>query len=227
MIEVDIVGEGQTEQTFVTRVLAPSLAHRRIFVHPRLIPTSKKARGGALSRDRVVSYLRNTLLERTTVYVTTFFDLYRLRSDFPGVSDALSVADPLLRATRIEAGLESEVIAVAGCRPGRFFAHIQPYEFESLLFSDVSKFGEARPEWMSFLNLLERASFGVASPEHINDGDHTHPSARLGMLKPRYEKLDGSSVAERIGLDRIRMKCAHFAGWLTRLESLQPLGGGS
>ena len=33
----------------------------------------------------------------------------------------------------------------------------------------------------------------------------------------------GPAVAARIGLDRIRAECRHFAAWLSRLESLPAL----
>lgn len=71
---------------------------------------------------------------------------------------------------------------------------------------------------------LAAARRGVASPEHINDGPSTHPSARLARV-PRYRKVrDGTAMARRIGLDRIRSECAHFSEWLTRLETLPVLG---
>ncbi len=72
MIEVVVVGEGQTEETFIRDVLAPRMAGQSVFLRPRLIGTSMHGRGGALSRDRVLRYLRNTLRERANVYVTTF-----------------------------------------------------------------------------------------------------------------------------------------------------------
>ncbi len=94
MIEVIIVCEGQTEQTFVGDVLAPFLAERHI-LQPRIIPTSGWGQGGALSGDRVMRYLRNTLRERGDTYVTTLFDLYGLKTDFPGLAAAAASADPL------------------------------------------------------------------------------------------------------------------------------------
>jgi hypothetical protein len=62
MSDVIIVCEGQTEQRFVGDVLAPFLAERSV-VSPRIIPTSPRGKGGALTRTRVLRYLRNTLRE--------------------------------------------------------------------------------------------------------------------------------------------------------------------
>ena len=91
MTEVIIVGEGQTEEVFIKEILGPALAKNDIFVHPRLIGTSRYSKGGSLKAQRVLRFLRNTLRERQDTYVTTFFDLYALPSDFPGLSVA---ADP-------------------------------------------------------------------------------------------------------------------------------------
>lgn len=224
LIEVIVVAEGLTEETFVRDVLAPPFGARDIFFHARPITTSKRGRGGALSRDRVVSFLRKTLRERADTYVTTLFDLYGLRPDFPGVA-AAPVGDPIVRCAAIEAAFANVVAADSGCRPDRFLAHIQPYEFEALLFSDVSRFGEVQPGWTRFVPMLQQARDAVQSPEHINDGPQTHPSARLEELRdPSYDKpLHGSRLAERIGIDRIRTECAHFQAWLTRIEALPSL----
>jgi Domain of unknown function (DUF4276) len=106
LIEVIVVGEGQTEETFVRDVLAPVFGAYDVFLHARLISTSKQGKGGALSRERVVSFLRKTLRERADTYVTTLFDLYGLRPDFPGVADAAG-GNPLVRcATHPSARLE-------------------------------------------------------------------------------------------------------------------------
>jgi hypothetical protein len=155
------------------------------------------------------------------VYVTTFFDLYRLPSDFPGVSSSAGVADPLERAARVESELAAQTIGVAGCSPQRFFPHIQPFEFEALVFADVSRLPEIRSDWTAFVEVLNRVRTAVSSPEHIDDGEETHPSAHLWRLNPRYEKvLHGAAATKRIGLERIRAECAHFAGWLGRIEAL-------
>lgn len=225
MIEVLVVGEGQTEETFIRDVLAPPLAGQGVFLHPRLIRTSRDGRGGALNRDRVLRYLRNTLRERADVYVATFFDLYALASDFPGRTEAEAIADPLARASMIESRFAEVVVGGAQCRRDRFLPHIQPYEFETLLFSDVDSLIEIEPAWKASAAPLHAVRAGVDSPEYINDGARTHPSARLqALLSPRFDKvLHGPRAAAYIGLDRIRHECRHFGDWLALLEGLAPL----
>lgn len=168
--------------------------------------------------------MRNTLRERHETYVTTFFDLYRLDGDFPGRAEALEIRDPVQRAEAIEARFGAAIVNEAGCRPDRFLPHVQPYEFESLLFSGVEVLPQVYSEWKAFLEPLRRARQEVPSPEHIDDGAETHPSARLGVLRPRYEKvLHGPAITKRIGIERLRAECAHFSAWLNQIESLAPL----
>lgn len=226
MTEVLVVCEGQTEQSFVGDVLAPFLAERGyVLSEPRIIPTSRRGRGGALTRDRVIRYVRNTLRERGDTYVTTLFDLYGLVADFPGRRDAAGLADPIERAAAIESTFAEIVVRQTGCRPDRFIPHIQPYEFESLLFSDVGRFAQVDPAWHASVESLQDVRASAASPEHINDGRDTHPSARLrALLHGRYDKvLHGRAVSALIGVERIRAECRHFSDWLQRLESLPPL----
>ena len=231
MIRVVVVCEGQTEAVFTRRVLQPPLALRQIIVEPRLVATSAKGRGGDLRRGRVLRSIRNTLRQAdnqvrrqlSDVYVTTIFDLYGLGSDFPGYSNSLGIPDPIRRALAIESELHSTAIEESGTRPDRFFPHIQPYEFESLLFSDVERFADVNPRWGDHVMKLRDIRRSASSPEHINDGASTHPSARLGEL-PGYRKVQhGAGVIERIGLDTVRSECRHFARWLERVERLEPL----
>ncbi len=224
MVYLVVVGEGQTEEAFVNTILSPHLGVMKVFASPRLVTTSGRGRGGALTRDRVVRFLSRTLKERTDTFVTTFFDLYALPGDFPGRTAAATIPNPLERASRVERELETAVVAAAGCRPERFFAHIQPYEFEALLFSDTDTLVQANAGWRAAAGTLRQARTAAATPEHINDGPDTHPSKRLEGLRPGYEKvLNGPAIAGAIGLDRIRLECRHFDAWLGRVEALQPL----
>jgi len=230
VIEVIVFGEGPTEETFVRDVLSEQLADREIFLDPRLIHTSKGASGGALNWDRVKHFLRNALLQRTDTYVTTLFDLYGLPTEFPGYSEAHRLSEPVQRAAAIENAVHAAIIREVGCREDRFIPHIQPYEFESLLFSDVDTLPIVEEGWQPCLESLRTVRRGASTPEHINDGQQSHPSARLAEIleKPSYDKrLHGAALASRIGIARIRQECAHFGAWLARIEALPPLRVGS
>ena len=224
MKKVIVVCEGQTEEAFVKQILYPELWIQGVFAEPRLISTSSSAKGGALRCQRVLRYLKITLREQQDTYVTTFFDLYGLPQDFPGHKES-TATDPLDRAAEIETAFHTAVVREAECFPKRFLPHIQPYEFEALLFSDITGFAKAEPKWRSFEGKLADARQGAQSPEHINDGVDTHPSARLlNLLRPRYKKvMHGAGVSTKVGIDRMRAECRHFNRWLSRIEDLAPL----
>ena len=221
MTTVIVICEGQTELAFVRTLLQPHLAHEGIYMEPRLISTSRKAKGGALEGQRVRRYSCNVLKERKDTYVTTFFDMYGLPMSFPGHADVPSLADPLDRAMHIETAFHKEVIREVNCRHDRFLPHIQPYEFEALLFSDIEAIEKAVPSWRKSAAWLAEARHGFISPEHINDGLHTHPSARLKQLRPKFKKVaHGVAISSHIGLRRMRAECRHFDRWLNGIEAL-------
>ncbi|MDE1178873.1 DUF4276 family protein [Paraburkholderia sp.] len=223
MIELIVVGEGQTEETFVRDVLAPALAANDIFATSRLINTSKGQSGGGLNLARVTKFLCHTLREREDTYITTLIDLYGLDTSFRGVVESRRLA-PAARSTQIETLLHDDIIAAAQCRPDRFIPYVQPHEFESLLFSDIVRLCESEPEWADQSAPLIAARAAVDDPEWINDSPQTAPSKRLEHLRPRYRKVrHGPVAAARIGLDRIREQCPHFRQWYDRILTLPTL----
>ena len=71
------------------------------------------------------------------------------------------------------------------------------------------------------INELKKIVDNFSSPEEINDGENTHPSARIKSVINRYKKVvDGTIIAQKIGLENIRDKCPHFNQWLKQLEQL-------
>lgn len=225
MKRVCVVCEGQTEETFVRDVLAPSLYELGLNLIPELVGTSPGHRGGALSYERVRRHLRNTLRQRSAPIVTTLFDLYRLDSNFPGHAESLGQADLPRRLAVLNQALHQEVVASAECDPARFIPYIQPYEFEALLFSDVAALTQLEAGWQPAAAALTAARAAAESPEHINDRPETKPAARLEqeLCNPSYRKrLHGPRAAQRIGLARIEAECAFFANWLDRLRALSP-----
>ncbi|ABE28758.1 hypothetical protein DR64_1918 [Paraburkholderia xenovorans LB400] len=223
MVELIIVGEGQTEETFVRDVLAPALGANHVYASARLISTSREQRGGALSLERVRKFIGHTLRQRADTYVTTLIDLYGLDKSFRGVM-ASKGQTPATRAAHIERLLHEDVVGFAECRPERFIPHVQPHEFESLLFSDVTRLCDVEPEWHEQSDPLIAARAAVDDPEWINDSPQTAPSKRLERLQPRYRKVrHGPLAAARIGLDRIREQCPHFRQWYDRIVTLPAL----
>lgn len=220
MARLNVIGEGFTEESFVRLVLAPFLGEHGVYAVARSVETSRRhrtiRRGGmtdcARARGDIVRWLRQDHL----AHVTTMFDFYALPNDFPGLS---SIPNGSLydKVRHIETAVAADVGNT------RFIPYLQLHEFEGLLFNDIEivdselaiEIGQSRlPELTEITDASEM-------PEHINDGYNTCPSRRLVGLFPRYRKAtDGIRIAERIGVEKLRLKCVHFDEWVTRLVAV-------
>lgn len=222
MVEVIIFAEGPTEEQFIKRVVAPTLRAAKIFVKPQTLYTSQDAKGGAVSFDRLKFNARNTLRQNPNVVLSTFLDLYALDTSFPAIEIAKQKSDVYGRTECIESALHAAIVEYVGCHPDRFIPHIQPYEFEGLLFSDVAALSCTEPVWGRCLPKLKAIRAAAETPEHINDGYETKPSRRLEkLLVPQYKKTrHGPLAAERISLAVMERECIHFRGWMEKLRSL-------
>lgn len=228
MTEVIIFAEGATEEQFIKRVVAPSLRPAQVFVKPQMLKTSRDAYGGAVSFDRLKFNARNTLLQNSNAVLSTFLDLYALEANFPAYQDAKAKSDIYSRTICLERALHQAIVEHVGCRPERFFPHIQPYEFEGLLFSNVEALCNVEPTWHSYLPKLSAVRSSFQTPEHINDNFETKPSRRLeSVLRPKYQKTrHGPLGAERITLPVMEAECAHFREWMSKLRSLANTNNG-
>lgn len=222
MVEVIVIAEGQTEEKFIKQLIAPTLRHLQVYVKPLMLNTSRNAKGGAVSFDRLKFNVRNTLRQYPNAILSTFIDLYALDTDFPAFEEAKKKATVYDRVQHIEAALQEAIVAYVGCRPDRFLPYIQPYEFEGLLFSDVDVLSTVEPTWVISLKNLRKVRNSVDTPEQINDGYETKPSKRLEeLLSPKYKKTThGPRAAERITLSVIEQECSHFKSWMDALREL-------
>lgn len=223
MSRVVVVCEGETEEEFVRDVLAPGFNGLGLYLEPQMVETSPGHRGGALNYDRVKPHLRNTLRQKSAPVVTTLFDLYKLDQRFPGFEQSRAVPDLGQKLDVLRRELHADVVAAAGCQPGRFIPYIQPYEFEALLFSDVPTLTRVEPGWQKAGDALAAARAAAESPEHINDRPETKPAAHLEreLNNPSYRKRrHGPIAAQKIGLARIEAECAFFAAWLAQIRKL-------
>lgn len=222
MIEVIVFAEGPTEEKFIKQVVAPSLHPLQVFVKPQMLNTSQNAKGGAVTFDRLKFNARNTLKQNPNSVLGTFLDLYALDTDFPGIEEANKKTDIYSRVACLQNALHESIVAYVGCRPERFLPHIQPHEYEGLLFSDVNALCATEPTWAKSLDKLTKVRTSVDTPEHINDGFETKPSKRLeNLLHPKYKKTShGPRAAERISLEVIERECLHFKTWMDALRKL-------
>lgn len=213
-----VICEGQTEQTFVHRVLKPALwESSALDLGARLV--GEPGRKGGNSWSKIQRDVERSLKGDPRLIVTTCFDLFRLPPDFPGVSDG-TPSDPYNRVEQIERAFAAHVQStMSNSWDTRWFVpYVQLHEFEALLFSDVPAFARALGR-LDRENRLAAIRAEFRTPELINDGPSTSPSKRLLSLVPSYRKVaDGVLAAEAIGLAKLRHECQHFDRWLIRLE---------
>ena len=222
MLEVIVFTEGPTEEQFIKRIVAPLFRANQVFLKPQTLNTSQDAQGGSVSFDRLKLYARNTLRQNKDAILTTFFDLYGLETNFPSFVEAQQQPDVYARTEMLEAALHAAIVEYIGCRPERFIPHIQPYEFEGLLFSDVNALTLTEPGWKIFLTKLQTVRASFDTPEHINNSYETKPSKRLeNILSPKYKKTrHGPLAAEKVTLAVMEQECIHFKGWMDKLRGL-------
>ncbi len=221
-MEVIVFAEGPSDEQFIKRIVAPMLRPLQIYLKPELLSTSKNAKGGAVSFDRLKFNARNTLRQYPDAILTTFLDLYGLDTDFPEFQTAKTVVDVYVRVKVMEEAMAQAIVDHVGCRSERFIAYLQPYEFEGLFFSDVNALIRTEPDWIKQQAKLQKMRDDFATPEHINDSPETSPSKRLEKtLQPKYKKTrHGPLIAEQVTLACMERECVHFKSWLDQLRGL-------
>lgn len=215
-----ITVEGQTEQTFVRRVITPHLSAREIDASARLLVTNRRlgARGGVMRYSQVKSDLQRLLKQHhgDNVRFTSMIDLYALPEDFPGKATASSLPDAVARVEYLERAMADDL------SDPRFIPFIQLHEFESLLFCDLRELERRIDQSAGGIRSLAKDVDGL-QPEDINDGESTAPSKRIIRYLPMYKRSKarvGAVAAEAIGLAVLRQRCPHFGAWLSRLEEM-------
>lgn len=212
-----ILVEGQTEERFVKDVLAPEFYARDLFLTPTLLVT-KRVKDGPDFKGGVTNYQRfrndlRRLLRDSGALVTMLLDYYGLPSDFPGMSTRPHGA-ALQRVIHVEQAIHEELGS-----PSNFLPFLALHEFEAWLFASPDELPRTMTQAKKQAEFEEiRDTFDT--PEEIDDGPTTAPSKRITALFPAYsKKLHGPLTAQRIGLERIRTECPHFASWLQQLEA--------
>jgi len=226
MVRLFFYVEGQTEQAYVDRVLKDHLARFGVMVEGAIrVSTGKKHgvvfRGGGRHYAPMKKDLHNLLRQHkgADVRFTTMLDLYKLYRDFPGTDEADKLCHvPHARVKK----LDTEFAADIG--DPRLIPHIQLYEFETILFCEPGAFAFYYENRDSDIAELSKIAQGVATPEEIDDGEHSAPSKRIERFFPDYSdaKPDAPAViSEAIPLDVVRRQCPHFDQWLATLERLE------
>lgn len=221
MTRLLILVEGQSEEIFVKQVLAPYLANFGVYVQQptviwtKRIPHGGGFRGGVAQWNQVCKNL-NPLLGDSNAWVTTLLDFYGLPDDFPHyqtlINSPISARDKVLKL--------QQQFATEFKNPHRFIPFFALHEFEAWLFTSpeiiAEHFGN---KWIE--KAIQEAMTMAGEPELINHGESTHPKARLKALNVGYKEVaDGATIMKKIGIDKIKKACPHFADWINQLESL-------
>jgi hypothetical protein len=219
MKRLNIVVEGQAEETFVNDVLAGHLANFDVGAFARRVEFSRRReriyRGGLLEYPRLKKDVTNWLKQDQGALVTTMVDLYALPVDFPKKDAAQKIRTPLEKVAFLENAFADDI----GSR--NFIPNIQLHEFETLLFVNIEGLRSYYPAYSKAIGMLNYETKSIANPEDINNGPTTAPSKRILRHIPIYDKVTvGSLMITDLGLPAIRSRCRHFNEWLGRLEQL-------
>lgn len=232
MLDLYVIVEGHSEETFVRDLIAPYLGAHGVAARAQRITTHDETRniGGRAVRTvyrgghgGTYKHIRRDIQNRWIqhrhrgIWLTTFLDLYRLPIDMPGLMQLAGVADPFARATALEA-------AMAADHPDcRLVPYVHVHEFESLIFAEPAQLELLcdTPADLRALHGLIASVEGLA-PEEINGGEATHPARRIAdVFGKRYAKATvGPAILSLIGLPTLMARLPRFAAWVQRLAAL-------
>ncbi len=160
MVRLAIVVEGETEVEFVDRVLAVHLLRNGIYT----TPTSLR---GRISVERLAGRMAELFWN---------FDIVTSLVDYYGFEN---------KGARTVEQLEQDITQEVSRRMQRnwdvrkVISYVQRHEFEGLLFSEVNGFSNVPGSDPTALEQLESIRAQFPSPEDINDGPDTAPTANL------------------------------------------------
>lgn len=216
MTRLNIVVEGQAEETFVREILYHHLIKYQVFATPRMVFNSRASRGGVSTYQKIHLDVSLWCKQDQGAFVSSFFDLYALPGDFPSREKASRETDVYAKIAVLEAAFAGSI-----SKPN-FIPYLQLHEYEALILSEPNKLGVYYPHHAGPINALAAEIAGAPTPEHVNEGRQTAPSKRILRHIPGYKKnIGGALVAMEIGLPMIRSRCRHFDQWVTTLENLK------
>jgi Domain of unknown function (DUF4276) len=216
---VKVFVEGQTEEVFINFLSQDYFEPKGLCLTPVTVKTRKLAgekanKGGTVTYTKFKKQILDLLTDNSFEMLTTMFDLYKLRKDFPGYNQAV-FSNPTAKVRFLEEKLKEDIKDI------RFEPYVALHEFEALLFSDPSQIGKRFPNLKpKSINELHKIRKGY-NPEEINETEEGAPSRRIKKVILSYQKEnDGPVIARKIGLEQIRKACPHFNEWMQKLENL-------
>jgi hypothetical protein len=220
MVRLNIITEGQTEETYVRDILYDHLATFQVYSTPITLATSVRERtyrGGHNHKYEIIrKNVLRSLKDRNAI-ITTMIDFYGIPHDFPGMDLISGIVDPYAKIRIIEQEFMNDI------DHRNFIPYIQLHEYEALLFSDIEVIDRIlQVICPSKIQDLRAIIQRFPNPETINNDPNTAPSKRLLKLYSPYQKIThGVQIAKTIPFDTIRTNCRHFNEWIEKLEALE------
>ena len=208
--------EGGSEIEFVNGIIAPYLNKFEIYdTRAFSLTTSRGHKGGAISYDRFREQIIRLVKSQPDILFTSFIDFYRLENNFPGFNESAQIQDKNARTRYIEDSIKDNI-------PYKnFLPYIQLHELEGLLFTDINGFELLPDITLKAKEEIKMIIESYPNPELINEGETTHPSARLDKLIPNYKKpLRIIALSRNIGIEKILEKCPRFNSWIKEIVRL-------
>jgi hypothetical protein len=218
MKKILVLAEGQTEETFIKEVLAPSLLPDislsvTILKTKRLVdaPDSRGGHGG--SYEKIRHDLLLLLQGKKDIWVTSMIDYYGLPGDTPGLKNR-PAGDCYQQVNHVEREIENDI------NNRLLKVHLTLHEFEAYAFVDAKLLLHLFPDARRAVRDLEAIRQQYDSPEHINLGRETAPSKRILAHLPAYRKtLHGPLLTSELTIDGVAASCPHFKEWVDWLRS--------
>lgn len=220
MSDVYIIAEGHTEKRFVDMVLTPYCANFEVFLHCIIVKKPGQP-GGDVKFGRTKKDIRAFLKQRSDTTVCSFVDFYGIK-EWPDMEIARAKSEPSDIAAVLNNAAVREMKAFCGevqMLEKRYIPFTAVHEFETLLFSDAKILAD---ELGIEQGLVDAVLSECGAPERINNSPQTAPSKRLEKWcqdkKPPYKKtITGITIAQKIGIDKMRRACPLFNQWLEQL----------
>jgi hypothetical protein len=217
---LNILVEGQTEETFVKDILAPYLLDDGVYPKPIILSTKitrdgKKFRGGLSNGnfERFIKELKRLLSSTPHGLVTTFIDYYALPDKFPKYEERHQFSKAIEKVTFLEQALFEYLNS-----PKNFLPYLQLHEFETFLFADPLGFHSLIEEEEGDVEALTSLCSQFENPEDINEGNETAPSKRILNHYESYDKVfEGNMMLQEVGIQTLLEKCPHFREWMNKV----------
>ena len=214
MSRILILLEGETEYEFVSKVLAPYLLTKFIYLIPTVVET-KEVIGGASRKgggdfSKIKADVLSLLHDSNAVAVTTLYDFY----GFPAIPN---LDDKVYKdIVKLENALANQF------NDRRFKPYLQMHEFKAFLFIEPELTAKAALK-QQHTALIQQHRNQFKHVEEINLGLSTAPSKRLIATIGKYNKPRiGAKVTQSLGISRLMQECPKFAVWVNWMVSFSP-----